>query len=106
MFRNNVAESSSIQPFHHARSTSHDGGSDAGKSSGPSATAGIAQEDRSPRVDLTHVIERRGRPYTLVCTKTQGAYERKLKAYGVDLDQLAEINAIVEWHDGLQSRGR
>lgn len=29
------------------------------------------------RYDLTHVTERRGRPYTLVCTKTRDSYGRK-----------------------------
>ena len=34
---------------------------------------------------LTHETERIGRPYTLVCTKTRGAYERRRAQYAVDI---------------------
>ena len=36
-------------------------------------------------LDLTHETERIGRPYTLVCTKTRGAYERRRAQYAVDI---------------------
>jgi hypothetical protein len=44
--------------------------------------------------DCTHVTERKGSPQTLVCTKTQGSYERRLKQYGEDQKRLAELDAI------------
>ena len=37
------------------------------------------------RLDLTHETERIGRPYTLVCTKTRAAYERRCAQYAVDI---------------------
>ncbi len=52
-------------------------------------------------LDTTHVTERRGRPYTLVCTKTQASYERARAAHLVDLDQLAKIGRLAAWHEGL-----
>ncbi len=36
-------------------------------------------------LDLTHETERVGRPYTLVCTKTRAAYERRCAQYAVDI---------------------
>lgn len=53
------------------------------------------------KLDTTHVTERSGRPYTLVCTKTKASYERALKAHQVDLDHLAKIRKLLEWHEGL-----
>ncbi len=53
------------------------------------------------KLDTTHVTERRGRPYTLVCTKTKASYERALNAYHVDLDHLAKIRKMLAWHEGL-----
>ncbi len=37
------------------------------------------------RLDLDHVTERRGSPYTLVCTKNRDGYRRRLKEYREDL---------------------
>ncbi|MDP1797603.1 MAG: 2OG-Fe(II) oxygenase [Planctomycetaceae bacterium] len=55
------------------------------------------------KLDTTHVTERRGRPYTLVCTKTRASYERALQAHRVDLDHLAKIRELTEWHEELKS---
>ena len=41
---------------------------------------------------MTHETERSGRPYTLVCTKTRGAYERRRARYAVDI---AHIRLLV-----------
>lgn len=54
-------------------------------------------------LDTTHDTERRGRPYSLICTKTKGSYERAVKAHQLDLDQLARIRALLEWHAGLSA---
>jgi hypothetical protein len=56
------------------------------------------------RLDTTHVTERRGRPFTLVCTKTKASYERALKAHHVDLDHLRKIGKLLAWHAGLPSK--
>ena len=37
------------------------------------------------RLDLHHVTERRGSPYTLVCTKNRASHERRLDEYAEDL---------------------
>ena len=36
-------------------------------------------------LDILHETERVGRPYTLVCTKTRGAYERRCAEYAADV---------------------
>jgi hypothetical protein len=53
------------------------------------------------KLDTTHFTERRGRPFTLVCTKTKASYDRALKAHQVDLDHLAKMRKLLDWHDGL-----
>lgn len=55
------------------------------------------------KLDVTHVTERRGRPYTLVCTKTEASYEVALKAHQVDLEQLAKIRKLLAWHAELSN---
>ena len=37
------------------------------------------------RLDLNHVTERRGRPYTLVCTKNRASHKRRLREYAEDV---------------------
>jgi hypothetical protein len=54
----------------------------------------LHQQIDSHRCDLTHVTARVGSPQTLVCTKTQGSYERRLKQFDVDKRLLAELEAI------------
>ena len=46
------------------------------------------------RCDLTHVTERRGRPFTLVCTKTTASYEDACKIHARDLQNLSRIIAL------------
>jgi len=43
------------------------------------------------RCDLKHVTERRGRPFTLVCTKTTASYRRALKIHERDTNNLSRI---------------
>jgi hypothetical protein len=57
----------------------------------------------SKRLDTTHVTERRGRPYTLVFTKTKASYERAVKAHHVDLDHLKKVGSLLAWHSGLNA---
>jgi len=44
--------------------------------------------------DLTHVTERRGRPFTLVCTKTTASYAAAFEIYERDLQNLSRIIAL------------
>ncbi len=46
------------------------------------------------RCDLTHVTERRGSPFTLVCTKTTASYEAACKIYARDQENLPRIIAL------------
>jgi hypothetical protein len=46
------------------------------------------------RLDLTHVTDRRGSPQTLVCTKNQASYERRLTQFKVDLRLLEALEAL------------
>jgi hypothetical protein len=44
---------------------------------------------RQARADLDTTTDRRGRPYSLVCTKNQASYERRAKQCRQDLEDLA-----------------
>jgi hypothetical protein len=46
---------------------------------------------RKARCDLDVTTDRRGRPYSLVCTKNQASYERRNKQRKSDLDNLAAL---------------
>ncbi|MCY4612087.1 MAG: 2OG-Fe(II) oxygenase [Nitrospira sp.] len=46
------------------------------------------------RCDLTHVTERRGRPYTLVCRKTTASYERACATFERDKCNLSRLTGI------------
>jgi predicted 2-oxoglutarate/Fe(II)-dependent dioxygenase YbiX len=56
------------------------------------------------RLDLTHQTERRGRPYTLVCTKTNASYQRALKAHQDDLKHQDMLRQLLEWHQALSEK--
>lgn len=40
-------------------------------------------------LDMTHETERKGSPYTLVCTKTRRTHERRLRQYAKDVEDMA-----------------
>jgi hypothetical protein len=42
-------------------------------------------------LDMTHVTERKGSPYTLVCTKTRASYERACKRHRNDLADMRRL---------------
>jgi hypothetical protein len=54
----------------------------------------LHQQIDSHCCDCTHVTERVGSPQTLVCTKTQASYERRLHQFHVDKKLLAELEAL------------
>ena len=51
------------------------------------------QIDRA-RLDMTHVTERKGRPQTLVCTKTRATYQRACKRYQSDLALFRRLESL------------
>jgi hypothetical protein len=56
--------------------------------------------------DCTHLTERKGSPQTLVCTKTQSSYERRLKQYDVDKKLLAELELLAGAKEGKAVKKR
>ena len=48
------------------------------------------------RCDVTHITERKGRPFTLVCTKTTASYERACKTFERDKRNLSRLVGIEE----------
>ncbi len=56
------------------------------------------------KLDTTHVTERRGRPYTLVCIKTKASYERAVQAHQMDLAHLEQVGQLLAWQRQLSSR--
>jgi hypothetical protein len=54
----------------------------------------LHQQIEIHRCDVTHVTDRKGSPQTLVCTKTQESYERRLKQFDIDTKLLAELVAL------------
>ena len=62
-------------------------------------------------LDMLHETERVGRPYTLICTKTRGAYERRCSQYAADISHMrllatAARSAPDAAHQGELSRLR
>jgi hypothetical protein len=66
----------------------------------------LHQQIDSHQCDCTHVTDRKGSPQTLVCTKTQGSYERRLKQYHIDRELLAELEAIAGSEHSRSARVR
>ncbi|MXX07497.1 MAG: 2OG-Fe(II) oxygenase [Gammaproteobacteria bacterium] len=46
------------------------------------------------RLDMSHVTERRGSPFTLVCTKNRASYERRLEEYAEDVEWMRTLMRI------------
>jgi hypothetical protein len=53
----------------------------------------VEEAIRKGAADLDTATDRRGRPYTLVCTKNQTSYERRAKQRAQDLKDLALLEA-------------
>ena len=47
-------------------------------------------------LDLLHETERKGRPYTLVCTKTRAGHQRRLAQYAEDLTHMGLLVETAE----------
>ena len=55
---------------------------------------GLEHLIRNHNLDLKTETDRKGRPFTLVCTKTTASYEARLKKYHEDQEHLATLRAI------------
>lgn len=53
----------------------------------------VADSIRRARSDLDQTTDRKGRPYTLVCTKTQASHERRVAQRTADLADLKRLGA-------------
>jgi hypothetical protein len=47
-------------------------------------------------LDLLHETERKGRPFTLVCTKTRAGHERRLAQYAEDITHMRRLVEAAE----------
>ena len=56
------------------------------------------------QLDIEHVTERRGRPFTLVCTKTRASHKRRLAEYAEDVSWMQGL--IEAAPDGEQAADR
>ena len=57
------------------------------------------------QLDMTHVTERKGRPYTLVCTKNRASYVRRKNEYAEDLRYMDMLLKLVPKDGGGHSEG-
>lgn len=48
----------------------------------------LQQRIQMDQMDISHVTEEKGRPYSLVCTKTRGSYQRRLQEYRQDIARM------------------
>jgi hypothetical protein len=55
----------------------------------------LHQQIDSHGCDMTHVTERTGSPYTLVCTKNRASYDRKKAEFEANGQLLAELRGLV-----------
>lgn len=59
-------------------------------------------------LDMSHETERRGRPYTLVCTKNRASYQRRLAEYAEDvaaMQSLLRSKPGDHWEDAASAAG-
>jgi hypothetical protein len=54
----------------------------------------VHQAIDSHQLDMTHVTDRRGSPYTLVCRKTLGSYQKACQRYRQDLAAIQRLVAL------------
>ena len=55
------------------------------------------------RLDMSHVTERRGSPYTLVCTKNRASYRRRLAEYGRDVECMRSLTRLAPKGEGADA---
>jgi hypothetical protein len=47
--------------------------------------------------DVTHKLEKKGSPYSLVFTKTNGSFERRMKRYVADRELLKTVHSLLSF---------
>ncbi len=66
----------------------------------------LRQQIDHHHLDCTHETERKGSPQTLLCTKTQASFERKLKRYHADRELLSELQALADVKPPSTAKGK
>ncbi len=56
----------------------------------------VADKVRRNGLDIEFRTERKGSPHTLVCTKTRGTFNRRMKQYGEDVPEMRRLVAVAE----------
>ena len=56
------------------------------------------------RLDMFHETERRGRPFTLVCTKNRASYRRRLDEYAEDVARMEALIQLAPAGSGAENR--
>lgn len=56
----------------------------------------LHEQIRRRGLDMTHETERKGRPFTLVCTKTRWSFERRVEAHARDVAALEMLAGLVD----------
>ncbi|MGB4946026.1 MAG: 2OG-Fe(II) oxygenase [Candidatus Competibacter denitrificans] len=54
----------------------------------------VEESIRSNQCDLDYITDKRGRPFTLVCSKNQASYDRRVQQRQKDLKDAAQLKAI------------
>ena len=57
----------------------------------------LHQRIKAARLDMTHVTERRGSPFTLGCTKNRATHKRRLA------EDIARMSSLVQLSPGAKS---
>ena len=55
------------------------------------------------QLDMSHVTERRGRPFTLVCTKNRASFQRRLVEYAEDLSWMRSLMGLTPTGEGAEA---
>jgi hypothetical protein len=58
---------------------------------------------RQNRMDISYTTDRRGSPQTLVCTKTRGAYRRRMKQYRADIAAMSALQPLARADGGMEA---
>ena len=65
--------------------------------------AHLHQQIDARRLDMSHVTERRGRPFTLVCTKNRASFQRRLAEYAEDLSVMRSLTGLAPTGEGAEA---
>lgn len=53
------------------------------------------------KLDTTHFIDRRRRPFTIIFTKTSASFDAEMERYDTDVARLVKMQLLLKWHESL-----